>query len=449
MTALTTPTHDATPDTTRHASVGGSHAARVMAAFPGGSNGEFDLTPDLVMAVARGSGCLLWDMQGREMLDFSMGWGSALAGHAHPEIISATAARLSLGTNFATVTDVSLSLAETILRVQPRRDAKVRFCASGTEATMHCLRLARAFTGKRLALKFEGAYHGSNDEGVTSLFPSGKTPFPNPEPSSDGVHFADTIVAPFNDPDAAAHAIKSHARDLACVIVEPLHRCLAPAPGFLESLRAACDAAGVLLVFDEVVTGFRMAFGGAQERWGVPADLVAYGKALGGGMPIGAFVGRADVMDLAREARAGKTTYVWTASTLGGNPVSAAASLAALSIYARAGSYARLESLGELFRERLRRVLRDTGHVGQVIGTGPLGQIVFSNLPVVDYRSTLAGDRAKARAMMLGLFRAGIFLNPMGTKLYLSLAHDEAAIEEFGRRLARVLGDLCDGVAHP
>ncbi|MDX2131421.1 MAG: aminotransferase class III-fold pyridoxal phosphate-dependent enzyme [Planctomycetota bacterium] len=422
--------------------------ARALRAFPAGSNGEFNLPPDLVRVIERGRGCRLWDADGREMLDFSMGWGSVLPGHAREEVVSAVRERAPLGTNFSYVNTESLALAESLLEIQPAGDERrVRFCASGTEGTMHALRLARAFTGRRLALKFEGAYHGSNDEGVTSLFPSGTTAFPSPEPSSAGVNFRDTIVAPYNDLDATRATIAAHASELACVIVEPLHRCLAPRAGFLAGLREACDRHGVLLVFDEVVTGFRLAFGGAQAYYGVPADMVAYGKALGGGMPIGAFVGRAEIMDLAREDRAGEAEYVWTASTLGGNPVSTAAANAALAVYRRADTYPRLHALGEAFREGLRRALRDTGHAGQVIGDGPLGQIVFSSAPVFDYRSTIAGDRAKSRAMMLGLFRAGVFVNPMGTKLYLSLAHDAPggdgdAVPEFLRRLTGVLKAL-------
>jgi len=389
------------------------------------------------------------------MLDFSMGWGSVLPGHAEESIVAAVRARAGLGTNFSYINDESLRLGEELLRLQPggaetgesatRR--RVRFCASGTEATMHCLRLARAFTGRRKILKFEGAYHGSNDEGVTSLFPSGAAPFPHPEPSSAGIHHADTLVAPYNDLDTTRGIIDAAGDELACVIIEPLHRCLAPRDGFLAGLRELCSSRGVLLIFDEVVTGFRLAYGGAQERYGVDADLVAYGKALGGGLPIGAFLGRADVMDIAREDRAGDPTYVWTASTLGGNPISCAAANAALEIYRRSDTYPRLESMGLRFREGLVRAVRDAGHVGRIIGDGPLGQIVFTDEPVSDYRGMIRGDRAKSRAMMLGLFAADVFVNPMGTKLYLSLAHDEAgggggAIDEFLDRLTRVLRKL-------
>lgn len=419
-----------------------SVAPRALAVFPAGSNGEFNLPEDTLRVIDRGLGCQVWDAEGREMLDMSMGWGSVLPGHARKEVIAAVRKRLAFGTNFAAVNTESLSLAEVLLGLQPQSNRTIRFCASGTEATMHCLRIARAATRKRLVLKFEGAYHGSNDEGVTSLFPTGTTPFPTPEPSSAGVHSTDTIIAPYNDAERTAAIISEHASELACVIVEPLHRCLAPRPGFLESLREVCSHLGVLLVFDEVVTGFRLALGGAQERYGVPADLVAYGKALGGGLPIGAFVGRRELMSLVEEHRAGTPEYVWTASTLGGNPLSCAGAMASLRIYAQPGTYDTLDTLGKTLRDTLKRALRDTGHVGQVIGDGPLGQIVFSDQPVFDYRSTLAGDRAKSRAMMLGLYRAGVFVNPMGTKLYLSLAHDANAIREFGNRLRDVLKQL-------
>ncbi len=212
--------------------------------------------------------------------------------------------------------------------------------------------------------------------------------------------------------------------------------------GFLEGLRELTLSRNILLIFDEVVTGFRLAYGGAQERYGVVPDLVAYGKALGGGMPIGAYGGRADIMELVREDRLGHRGYMWTASTLGGNPVSCAAALAALGVYRRPGTYERLFAMGEYFREGLRCELVHSGHPGQVIGDGPLAQIVFSTESMVDSRSMLSADRERGRAMMLALVEEGVFLNPMGTKLYLSLAHDEAVCDEFCRRLARVLARL-------
>jgi glutamate-1-semialdehyde 2,1-aminomutase len=242
------------------------------------------------------------------------------------------------------------------------------------------------------------------------------------------------LVAPFNNAARTEQLIAENSADLAAVIVEPLQRCLPPAEGFLESLREATSKYGVLLVFDEVVTGFRLALGGAQEYYGVTPDLVAYGKALGGGLPIGAFGGRADVMDLAREDRAGSDRYVWTASTLGGNPLSATASLAALDILSGEGVYEQLHELGGYLRVGMRGVLSDLGIEAKVLGEGPLAQFALTSQEPRDYRTSQHRDPAAARRVMLELFRRGVFLNPMGTKLYLSLAHDHAVCDEFLNR---------------
>jgi glutamate-1-semialdehyde 2,1-aminomutase len=239
-----------------------------------------------------------------------------------------------------------------------------------------------------------------------------------------------------------AEIIASKAEQLAAVIVEPFHRCLPPEPGFLKGLRQLCDQHGVLLVFDEVVTGFRLAYGGAQEYYGVIPDLVAYGKALGGGYSIGAFGGRSALMDQVCESRLGQPGYVWTASTLGGNPISAAASRAALGVLNRPGTYPRLHALGQTLRDGMREILARHNEQAQVIGDGPLAQVVFSSAVPRDYRSTRHRDPARARRLMLGLFAAGIFLNPMGTKLYLSIAHDERTCGIFLDRFDSVVRQL-------
>ncbi|MDX1576260.1 MAG: aminotransferase class III-fold pyridoxal phosphate-dependent enzyme [Kiloniellales bacterium] len=408
-----------------------------MAVFPAGiSNGEFGLPDDGIVVMARGEGCRLWDGDGKEYLDFSMGWGSVLVGHARPEVAAAVRAQASRGSNFAYLNGEALALAEEIARISPAAE-RLRFCASGTEATMYCQRLARAFTGRPKILKFEGAYHGANEAGVTSLFPTRLPDFPEPELTSAGTPDAkhSLLVAPFNDLETTEALIGEHAASLAGVIVEPLQRCTPPLPGFLEGLRAVCAKHGVLLIYDEVVTGFRLAYGGAQEYYGVVPDLVAYGKALGGGYPIGVFGGRAEVMEMVNEHRIGQPDYVWMASTLGGNPVSCAAANAALEVFRAAGVYQGLHALGAGFREDIGRVLADRGLTAQVIGDGPLAQIVFSAEPIRDYRSGYRSDRALGRRLMLALFERGIFLNPMGTKLYLSLAHDKAVCGAFCDRL--------------
>lgn len=418
-------------------------AARALSVFPAGSNGEFGLPEALVTVIREGRGCELVDAGGRRFLDFSMGWGSVLVGHACPEVVEAVRAQAARGSNFAYTTEGSLALAEELVRLSPACE-RVRFCASGSEATMYCLRLARAWRRRAKVLKFEGAYHGAHDVGVASLFPTADPAFPQPEPTGGGHAAAmreTVLVAPFNDAETAERLIAEHADELAAVIVEPLQRCLPPRAGFLQRLREATRRSGVLLVFDEVVTGFRLAYAGAQEYYGVVPDLVAYGKALGGGYPIGAFGGRADVMDMVREDRMGRADYVWSASSLGGNPVSAAAANAALAVLRRDGAYARLHGLGRTLREGMRQVLHDHGEHAQVTGDGPLAQIVFSEREIYDYRSTRSGDAARQRDLMLALFRRGVFLNPMGTKLYLSLAHDEAACGELLEHLGAALAE--------
>lgn len=416
-------------------------AARSLQTFPAGSNGEFNLPPELAMVIAGGQGCELWDTEGRRYLDFSMGWGSSLVGHARPEVVAAVQRQAPLGSNFAYVTENSLALAEEICRLSPACE-QVRFCASGTEATMYCQRLARAYTGKPKILKFEGAYHGANEIGVTSLFPHRLVDFPKADPSSAGIPDAivrDILVAPYNDAETAEKLIRRHASRLAAVIVEPLQRCTPPRENFLQALRKTCSDKNVLLVFDEVVTGFRLAYGGAQEYYGVIPDLVAYGKALGGGYPIGAFGGRREMMSLVREERLGKSGYVWVASTLGGNPISSAAALAALSVFRGEDTYTRLHDLGRYLRLGIEAMLETNGIKAQVIGDGPLAQVVFSKAPVFDYRSTRRGNRKRGRELMLALFQRGIFLNPMGTKLYLSLAHTQDVCDQFLERFEEAL----------
>ncbi len=420
-------------------------ADRSLAAFPAGSNGEFNLPPELATVIRSGQGCRLKTADGREFLDFSMGWGSVLIGHADPRIARAVASQLPFGSNFAYVNESSLALAEELIRLSPACEA-VRFCASGTEATMYCLRLARAFTGRRRVLRFEGAYHGAHDVGVTSLFPHQPPAFPTADPSSAGItahHEGGVLVAPFNDLETTAEIIERYASELAAVIVEPLQRCLPPAAGFLAGLREVCDANDVLLAFDEVVTGFRLAYGGAQEKYGVVPDLVAYGKALGGGMPIGAFGGRADIMELVREDRLGaEDDYVWTASTLGGNPLSCSAALACLEILRGDGVYEQLYALGDYLRQQMRHMLKSHGVTAQVLGDGPLAQIALVASEPHDYRTSQHKTPKLARKIMLELFRRGVFLNPMGTKLYLSLAHTSAACDEFCGLLSDTLADV-------
>ena len=413
---------------------------RALKAFPAGSNGEYGIPADLVPVLQRGKGCRVWDTESREFLDMTMAWGAALVGHAHPKVIEAATRQARDGANFAAVNARAVELAERIQSLSPCAE-KIRFVASGTEATMLCLRIAQGATERPKVLKFEGAYHGQHPVGVTSMLAGKPTVIPKSDPSGAGAAWVerDVLTAPFNDLAATERIISEHATELAAVIVEPLHRCIAPMPGFLAGLRAVTQRHGVVLIFDEVVTGFRLALGGAQEYYGVSPDLVAYGKALGGGFPIGAYGGRAELMEVVSENRLPGPHYVWSASTGGGNPVSCAAALATIEILSESGVYPGFHEAGTRLRRQMAEVLKTQGEAGQILGDGPLAQVAFSAAPVTDQRSWLASDRARGRAFMLALLWGGVFLNPMGTKLYLSLAHDSKVIEEFVGHFADAL----------
>ena len=416
---------------------------RALTQFPAGSNGEYGIPADLVPVLERGLGCRVWDTEGREFLDMTMAWGAALVGHAQPKVIEAATRQAALGANFAAVNRRAVELAERIAALAPCIE-QIRFVASGTEATMLCLRVAQTATGKPKVLKFEGAYHGQHPVGITSMINGRPSALPASDPSGAGAAWVEreVLVAPYNDLATTERILKEHAPELSAVIVEPLHRCLAPRLGFLQGLREITQRLGIVLVFDEVVTGFRLALGGAQEYYGVSPDLVAYGKALGGGFPLGAYGGRADLMEVVNEHRLPGPRYAWSASTTGGNPVSCAAALATLDLLSEPGIHTGLHTAGKLLRNRLGEVLTAAGDSGQVLGDGPLAQVAFSAQPVMDQRSWLASDRARGRAVMLELLRRGVFLNPMGTKLYLSLAHDPKGIEEFAQHFSDALAAI-------
>lgn len=400
--------------------------ARARDRFPDGSNGEFGWPEEQAPVVDRGLGCRVFDTTGRELLDFSMAWGSALVGHAHPKVIEAAARQAELGVNFAAVNRRSVELAERLQEINPALE-RLRFVTSGTEATMMCLRVARAATGKPAIMKFAGAYHGQHPEGIAAML----TPDASFAAAAPWVN-DHVVVAPFNDADAVDRLIGQHADRLAAVIVEPLHRCITPREDFLGRLRAATARRGVPLIFDEVVTGFRLAHGGAREYYGVTPDLFAYGKALGGGYPIGVYGGRRDLMDVVSECDlANRPNYAWSASTTGGNPVCSAAALAVLDGLSEDGVYEHLHDLGKRLRAGMRDALASLSVSAQVLGDGPLAQIAFSNRPVIDQTTQLKADGALGRRLMLTLASKGVFLNPMGTKLYLSIAHGTPDVDRF------------------
>ena len=412
--------------------------------FPGISNGEFGIIDESsVPIIQSGDGARVWDSNGKAFIDMTMAWGSVLIGHANPVIREAAFNAAKKGTNFAALNTQMVELGDQIASISPCVE-KIRFVASGTEATMLCLRLARSVSGKSKILKFEGAYHGQHPEGIASMVQLNDRTSTKANTSGTGAPWVkeSVVVAPFNDLEATRALIKENAADLAAVIVEPLHRCLKPVDGFLSGLRKITQELGIILVFDEVVTGFRLALGGAQEYYGVKPDLVAYGKALGGGFPIGAFGGSEEIMEGVNESRYSKLNYSWSASTTGGNPVSCAAAMATIKLLSEQQNFEKLHRLGREFRKQLTEILVNNEEPFQVLGDGPLAQVVFTDRTINNSRDWGVADRNKGLLLMLQLIKEGVFLNPMGTKMYLSLSHEAKEMEEFSDKFSSALKSL-------
>jgi len=369
--------------------------------------------------VARAEGCYVWDVEGRRYVDYVQSWGASILGHADPRVVEAVRKAAGDGTSYGAPTEREVLLAEAIRSRVPSCQ-KVRLVNSGTEAGMSAVRLARGATGRDRVVKFAGCYHGHSDAllaaGGSGLATLGL-------PGSAGVPqsaVADTIVVPYN-------VVPEIGDDVACVIVEPVAANMGlvpPAPGFLEGLRTACDQVGALLIFDEVITGFRLGPGGAQERYGVTPDLSCFGKVIGGGLPLAAFGGRADVMDLL--APEGP---VYQAGTLSGNPLATAAGLAVLDALDDA-AYRMLSGRAEELGAWLTDVITEAGLAVQVPVVGPLMGLFFSEAPVTDYDSAKASDGDRYARFFHQMLDRGIALAPSPFEaIFPSLAHPKDELE--------------------
>jgi glutamate-1-semialdehyde 2,1-aminomutase len=412
--------------------------------LPGACLGMMSLPPELRMVLVRGEGSRVYDAAGREYLDYMLGSGPLLLGHAHPAVVEAVQGQAALGSTFFALNEPAVRLAGQLALAVPCAEA-VRFQTTGSEATFAALRLARAATGRDGVLKFEGGWHGGHDLGQLSGAPASEHPYPEAVPDCDGIPAGacrDVLVAPFNDLDAAESLIEKHRHELAAVIVEPLQRALKPEPGFLEGLRDVTRRHGIVLVFDEIVTGFRLAWGGAQERYGVVPDLACYGKVIGGGYPVSAVVGQRDLLRLADPGQKGRGRYCFLSGTLTGHPVACAAGLATLAVLRQPGTYERLLALGERLAQGLRQAGADAGVPLQVLGDGPVLQVYFTgHRPLRNHRDLLKADRGKAVRFGHELIRRGVYCTP-GGKLYLSLAHTDADIARTLEIAAEVLQAL-------
>jgi glutamate-1-semialdehyde 2,1-aminomutase len=399
--------------------------------IPGGCLGMIALPTDLRMVMVRGQGSKVYDAEGNEYLDYMLGSGPLLLGHCRPEVVEAVQREAARGSTYFALNEPAIHLAETIVDAVPCGEA-LRFQTTGSEATFAAVRLARAFTGRDKVLKFEGGWHGGHDLGQLSGAPTEPPPFPDATPDCDGIPRSsrhDVLIAPFNDLETTASIIERHHRDLAAVIVEPLQRALVPVANFLHGLRDITRRFGIVLVWDEIVTGFRLAWGGAQERYGVVPDLACYGKVIGGGYPVSAIVGKRELLQLADPQQKGRGRYVFLSGTLTANPVACAAGLATLKVLRQAGVYDRLHFLGRRLTEGLRQAGAAAGIPLRVLGDGPVLQVFFTDdRPLLNHRDLLRADKRKAISFGHELIRRGIYCTP-GGKLYLSLAHTDQDID--------------------
>jgi glutamate-1-semialdehyde 2,1-aminomutase len=414
--------------------------ARALACIPGGVSSPvraFGAVGGEPFFVARGEGAWLVDTEDRRYLDYVQSWGASILGHAHPVIVEAVQRAAANGTSFGAPTAAEVELAEAICARVPSVD-KVRFVSSGTEAGMTVVRLARGVTGRRKILKFAGCYHGHTD---ALLAAAGSGVATLGLPGSAGVTegtVADTLVVPFNDDVAVDAAFDRYGDDIAAVLVEPVAANMGvvpAAPGFLEGLRARCDAHGALLVFDEVITGFRVGFGGASTRLGISPDLSMFGKVVGGGLPLAAIGGRAAVMDeLAPLGR------VYQAGTLSGNPIATAAGLAALSQLDEA-AYDTLERRATRLADGLRATMAATP--AQIVRACTLVGVFFTDEQVRDYDGARAADAARYAQWFHGMLDRDVYVAPSAFEtMFPSLAHTDADIDRTVEVAAKAVAAL-------
>ena len=391
---------------------------RANAVLPAGGFGNFD--PGII--IRNGKGSQVWDENGKQYVDYLIGSGPMLLGHGHPEVIDVVQSQLGKGMTFFANNAAGIELAEAICDAVPCAQ-QVRYVTSGGEADMYALRLARAFTGKDKILKFEGGYHGMSAEAQMSLAPERLANFPQAVPDSAGIPESvrdSMVIAPFNDAETLVALLDEYGEKLAAIIVEPLQRIVPPAPGFLQLLRAECSKRSILLIFDEIVTGFRLAYGGAQEAYGVTPDICTLGKVIGGGFPLAAIAASADIMSHFDKDIVGADRWLMQLGTLSGNPIAAAAGLKTMEILKRGDNYTKLTTTGRALMVLFEEELGKHGIAHQIVGEPALFDVVFTDKPVSDYRSWQLGDKDKNARFNASLRESGIFKSP--GKMYPSLA---------------------------
>jgi glutamate-1-semialdehyde 2,1-aminomutase len=414
-----------------------------LSVMPGGNSRTTTFFDPYPFYFTRGQGAHIWDADDTERIDFNGNYTSLVIGHAHPDVVKAVQGVAESGLSFPGPTEHEVRLAEAVSRRLPSIES-LRFTNSGTEATMNAVRLARAFTGRQKLAKFEGAYHGTHDWVMVSVSPDPKTAGnrrrPKPVAYSAGIPPAvlkHTVVLPWNDQEACAEILAKEGDQIAGLIIDPIlcnAGLVSPVDGFLPWLREETERRGIVLIFDEVIS-FRVAWGGAQERFGIRPDLTTLGKIIGGGLPVGAFGGRRDIMAFYDPRKHG--ARISHGGTFNANPVTMAAGVATLNALTPE-AYGRLEALGERLRGGVSRLFAATRRKGQISGVGSLFWLHWTTEKLTDYRSARAKDAEAAERVFLGMINEGILMTQRGLGAC-SLAMSDEDVDRFVNALARVL----------
>jgi glutamate-1-semialdehyde 2,1-aminomutase len=377
--------------------------------------------------VDRAAGARLWDADGNEYIDYVCSWGALILGHAHTKVVQAVAEQARRGTSYGMPTELEIELASRIRKALPSCE-KVRFVSSGTEATMSAVRLARAATGRDLIVKFDGCYHGHSDSFLSEAGSGLATLGIAASPGVPQALAKLTLNAPYNDAASVGRIFDLHRGKIAAVIVEPIAANMGvvpPKPGFLQALRDLTSRHGALLIFDEVITGFRVCYGGAQTLFGVTPDLTTLGKIIGGGLPVAAYGGRRDLMD-----RVAPLGPVYQAGTLSGNPLAMSAGIASLDLLAASGFYESLDARAKRLGDGIAAALRETGAAATAVRAGSLLTLFFSREPVSDYAAAKKCDTRRFAEFFHGMLDRGVFLAPSQFEaLFVSAAHTDADID--------------------
>lgn len=402
--------------------------ARAAAVLPGATTNSLTQPEGLEFVIERGEGAYVFDIDGNKRLDFMLGAGPLVLGHAHPRLVETITQQAAKGTHYFGLANRAIDLAERIVRYVPSAEM-VRFTGSGTETTMHAIRLARAVTGRKAIVKFDGAWHGHHDLAAWSMesSPTSVTPYPESAGMQDGV-LNDLVVLPYNDAEAVKSLLEQNPTRFAAIICEPAQRALTPLPGFLETLREVCDKTGTVLIFDEVVTGFRLAPGGAQEFYGVTPDLTALGKAMSGGLPLAALTGKRQLMEHLTPG-SDPETFSFHCGTFNGFPIAIETAHTTMDVLIEEKGISRLAELGEYGRAQADRVFKDLGVIAQITGVGPMLHYYFIDEAVTNQTIARRANSALANKVHRLIYSAGIYKQP--AKTYLSLAHTEEHIDEF------------------